>query len=268
MSGQYPGSNPQNPYAWFTAAPVTPNSPGNVPNAGGASAVGPTAFQPILAPNQMWMAQEPLVFKRSASRSTWSKAMWVGGICLSLLCPFVVGLIFLTNPDSGFRAIRSSFDAVALVIMCVVPFCVIGYYVYDVKIRGNDRLVVDRAGFHLVEGRNRSDYAWPRSHSDLFICLSEPSDYGGGYIAGSVKIHLLTPGYGDVPLIGVGYFNDYSRKAIVTAQLQLETLWAWGTARGVTVESGVYTGLVNPEGERKRRADFGTVVRVVQGAAG
>lgn len=268
MSGQYPGSNPQNPYAWFTAPPVTPNSPGSVPNAGGASAVGPTAFQPILAPNQTWMAQEPLVFKRSASRSTWSKAMWVGGICLSLLCPFVVGLIFLTNPDSGFQAIRSSFDLVALVIMCVVPFCVIGYYVYDVKIRGNDRLVVDRAGFHLVEGRNRSDYAWPRSHSDLFIRLSEPSDYGGGYIAGSVKIHLLMPGYGDVPLIGVGYFNDYSRKAIVTAQLQLETLWAWGAARGVTVESGVYTGLVNPEGERKRRADFETVVRVVQGAAG
>ncbi|RRR34440.1 hypothetical protein EHS14_03600 [Schaalia georgiae] len=268
MSGQYPGSNPQNPYAWFAAPPVTPNSPGSVSNAGGASAVGPTAFQPIVAPDRTWMAQEPLVFKRSASRSTWSKAMWVGGVFLSLLCPFVVGLIFLTNPESGFQAIRSSFDLVALVIMCVIPFGVIGAYVYCVKIRGNDRLVVDRMGFHLVEGRNRSDYAWPRSRSDLFICLSEPVAYGDDYISGSVKIHLLAPGYGDVPLIGVGYFNDYSRKAIVKAQLQLETLWAWGVARGVAVESGVYTGLVNPEGERRRRADFETVVRVLQGAAG
>lgn len=185
-----------------------------------------------------------------------------------MLCPFVVGLIFLTNPDSASGAIRSSSDIVALVVMCMVPFGVIGYYVYDVKIRGNDRLVVDRMGFHLVEGTNRSDYAWPRSHSDLFICLSEPSDYGDDYIAGSVNIHLLTPGYGDVPLIGVGYFDDYSRKAIVTAQLQLETLWAWGVARGVTVESGVYTCLAAPEDERRRRADFAEVVRVVRGAAG
>ena len=268
MSGQYPGSNPQNPYAWFTAPPVTPNSPGSVPNAGGASAVGPTVFQPILAPNQMWMAQEPLVFKRSASRSTWSKVMWVGGICLSLIGPLFAGLLFLTNPDAALGGIRSSSDIVALVVACVIPFGVIGAYIYCVKILGNDRLVVDRAGFHLVQGTNRSDYAWPRSRSDLYIFLNEPIVYGDDSTDGSVSICLLTPGYGSVELIGVGCFNSYSIKEIVKAQLQLETLWAWGVARGVTVESGVYTCLAYPEDERRRRADFADVVCVVQGAAG
>lgn len=191
------------------------------------------------AADQTLLAREPLVLKQRPDGRT------AAFITASIGFMLVGGLVLVRALQAVDDLASDGAESMAIVLACVYLGVGAAFLIGE-WVRLRSRLTVSRDGLEWTGVWGAQHLAWPPSRTCVFVQSRRTSGRT------TATVCVLAPDRTAMAVPGLTWRSKHDRRALLPAATAAQSIWQWGSSRGVARDDGVYRAAVDAELERDR----------------